>query len=112
MGLAPSTREYKIAYEELEQRYKDMNSRWRGRIKEYEQPSELQQIAGSGVAGEDLVTTVIANLGGMKSIPAWIRPFIPAVQNWIKENPETVKTLIQRFTQGGGRGESLNTDSL
>src|SRR3989304_8915564 len=72
MGLTPSTREYKIAYEELEQRYKEMNSRWRGRIKEYDQPSELQQMANSGAAGDDLVTMLINNIGGMKSVPSWL----------------------------------------
>lgn len=91
-----------------------MNNRWRGRIKEYEQPSELQQIANSGAEGDDMVNMILQNIGGVKSLPRWVRPFLPAIQSYIKENPDKVQAVIQRFVnqQKGGEESNNGDDQL
>lgn len=116
IGLTPSAKEYARALDANEEYYKNMVARFRGRLKEYEQPSELQNFAAKagGQNPADLVGLLSSNLANIRGLPAWVRPFIPAIQGYIKENPEIVTQLIAKFSQGMKvhGSESLNSDTL
>ena len=115
IGLTPAAKEFARALDANEEYFKTMIARFKGRLKEYEQPSELQRFAShaSGQNPADLVGLLGSELANIKGLPTWLRPFIPAIQSYIKENPETVQALISKFSQGfKGQGQDLNTDSL
>ena len=106
--LSPSVKELNQTIEANDRWYKQTMGRMKSRFKEYEQPSELQQMAAGadGMEQGDLVSMVIQNIGGIKSLPRWVRPFLPAIQSYIKENPDKVAALIKQFTNQGMRGQS------
>jgi len=102
VGLQPETRELQRALAANDEYYKQRIARMRGMFKEYEQPTELQQMASQlqGAAPGDMVSMLIANLGGIKGLPKWLRPFLPAIESYIKDNPEKVQALMQKFLSG------------
>ena len=104
LGLTPHAKELSKALDENESYYKTMLSRLKGRLKEYEQPSDLQRLAQSTNGAEDPVKMLLGNLGNIQGIPKWIRPFIPGIQAYAAEHPEQVQELIQKFIKQGGRG--------
>jgi len=97
--LNPTIKQYKQAIEDGENYYKTQIARYRGRLKEFSQPSELQSIANSGAQAEDMVNMFLNQLGNIQGMPKWMRPLIPGIQQYAKENPEQVKALIEKFTQ-------------
>lgn len=113
IGLRPEVRELQRALEANDYYYKQRIARLKGMMKEYEQPTELQQMAHQlqGANSQDMISMLVQNLGGIKGIPKWLRPFIPAIQNYILENPEKVQQLIKKFiTQPDksiGEGDTL-----
>jgi len=110
-GLSPSSRELKRALIENEEHSKTMQSRLKRRIAEFEQPPELQQmVQGLDLNSPDAVNMLINNLGSIKGIPRWIRPFIPGIAGYVKEHPEQVKGILERFITPH-KGEELG-DSL
>jgi len=111
MGLTPSAKELQRALDASEDYYKTMMGRFRGRLKEYEQPSELQRLSSrvEGESQEDMITAFANELPNIRGLPRWVRPFIPAITGWLKENPEQVKALISKFTGSQKKGEDLNT---
>lgn len=106
LGLTPHAKELSKALDENETYYKTMLARLKGRLKEYEQPSDLQRLAQGTQGAEDPVTMLLGNLGNIQGIPKWIRPFIPGIQAYAKEHPEEVTALIGKFMKQGGRGVS------
>jgi hypothetical protein len=90
------------ALKDMEEYHKATIARLRGRIKEYEQPTELQQIAQIENI-DDIIAVLSQNLAGIKGIPRWLRPFLPAIQEYIKQNPEKVKEVIEKFMRSGGK---------
>jgi len=116
MGLTPSAKELEKALNANENYYKSMVARFRGRLKEYEQPSELQQFASKfqGENPENLVQLLANELPNVRGIPRYLRPFLPAISNYMKENPEQVQALITKFAssvgthgKGEGQGEGI-----
>jgi len=99
MGLTPSARELKQALEANESYYKQMVSRFRGRLKEYEQPSELQRFAQNtqGVAPDNMIEMLASELPNIRGLPRWLRPMIPGIQAYLKENPDQVTELVNKF---------------
>jgi hypothetical protein len=90
-----------------------MLGRLKRRIAEYEQPSELQNLAiqTRGVDPTNIISMLSNELPNIKNIPRWLRPFIPALQSYVKENPEQVQALLEKFltpkTQSLGAQEGL-----
>lgn len=97
----PRVSELQRALETNEDYHKTQMSRLKRRIAEYEQPPELQQMAsalsGTDLSSPDAVSMLLSNIGGIKGVPKWIRPFLPAIQGYIKENPQQVQELLQKF---------------
>ena len=116
IGMTPHAKELSKALDENESYYRQMVARLKGRMKEYEHPSDLQRLAQSanGAQGEDQISMMLNNLGSIKGIPGWIRPFIPGVVAYAKEHPAEVTSLIQKFLKQGGKGsgEDLEGDTL
>lgn len=110
----PNTKILRRALEDSEEYYKTAIQRLKGRLKEYEQPEALQRYAAhmDGKTPEQMSIDLEGLLGSAGvTIPRWIRPFIGPISAWLKENPDKVQAVLQKFTQGG-QGQSLNTDSL
>lgn len=116
IGMTPHAKELSKALEENESYYKTMVARLKGRMKDYEQPADLQRLAqsASSVQGEDQISMILNNLGNIKGIPAYLRPFIPGVVAYAKEHPEQVQALIEKFIKKGGRGsnDEIGGDTL
>lgn len=106
LGISPTVGQLKQALEINEAYYKQIISRLKGRMKEYEQPTELQQIAQQAIGAnpQDAISMLVANIGAIKGIPRWLRPFIPAIQQYIAENPDKVMALINKFINQYGKG--------
>jgi hypothetical protein len=100
-GLSPRVTEAIKAMNENTQYYKTRIQRMQGQMKEYEQPSDIQRLShGANLENiEGLVTQMLNS----SSIPKWIRPFItgsvPSIVSWAKEHPDTVKGLMEKFSQ-------------
>ena len=117
---APSIKTLRLALEDSEQYYKSQIGRYKGRLKEYEQPSELQQMASNlqGAPEGDVISAFVSQIGGMRGVPRWIRPFLPAIVGYVKENPQQVMALFKQaqsaFSKAGGTKElsSQSEDSL
>lgn len=103
IGMTPHARELSKALDENESYYRTMIARMKGRMKEYEHPSDLQRLAqsASNAEGGDQLNMLLSNLGSIKGIPGWIRPFIPGVVAYAKEHPEELKALMEKFMKGG-----------
>jgi hypothetical protein len=112
--LSPKNIEYRQMLKENEEYHKTQLGRMRARLKEYEQPSELQRFA-NGVNGQDpkdLVGLLANELPNLRGLPKWVRPLIPGISSYLKENPDQVQALIAKFANKTGK-ESLSTqDSL
>lgn len=108
----PSVKELQKALELSEDNYKRQLARFRGRIREYEQPPEIMQISNQtgGEVNADSLRMLAQNLPSIKGLPKWVRPFVPAIQSFITENPDKVKDIVgqlyTRFGRQGGQGES------
>ena len=100
--LRPDARELEKALQYADENYKTMQSRLRNRLREYEQPAELIQTANQlstvDLSSPEAINMLIQQFGGMKSLPRWLRPMIPAIASYVKENPEIVKQLVEKFT--------------
>ena len=77
---SPSVKTLRLALADSDMYFKSQIGRYKARLKEYEQPSELQQMAGNmqGASEGDMVTAFVNQIGGMRGVPRWIRPFLPA----------------------------------
>jgi len=96
--LTPTVKILQNALETERAYYQTILGRMKRRIADYEQPPDLMRIAHKNPSNPLEVVTMFAdNLGSIKEIPKWLRPFIPAIQSYIKENPEQVSQLIERF---------------
>ena len=97
--LTPRASELRKALEENQDHYKSQLGRMRARLKEYEQPSELQGFANKyqGSDPKDIVGLLSNELANVRGLPRWVRPFLPAIQGYIKENPDQVQALIGKF---------------
>jgi len=104
----PAISELQKALNVADQAHKEGIARLRSRLREYSQPPELQQVASAitqgGLQGDDVITMISNALPSIKGIPAWIRPMIPALTGYLKENPEQVQELLKKFAFSGGRG--------
>ncbi len=100
MGLTPSAKELEKALEANESYYKQTIQRFKGRLKEYEQPSELQRLAHQtkGAEPENIIAMLANELPNIRGLPGWIRPLVPGIQAYLKDNPEQVMELITKFT--------------
>jgi hypothetical protein len=98
---SPTVQQLSRALAENDAWYKTQIGRLKSRLKEYEQPSELQQFAHKYAEEaqnpENLVQLLSNELGNIRGLPRWLRPFIPAITSYIRENPEQVQMLIQKF---------------
>jgi TusA-related sulfurtransferase len=116
IGLTPQAKELSHALEENETYYRTMINRFKGRLKEYEQPTDMQNLANkmSGLPEGDMIAMLSNNLGSISGIPKWIKPMIPGIQAYLKENPEQVKALVAKFISGGRKaaGEDSGGDTL
>ena len=111
--MSPRVKDLQRVIEDEEVYHKKMIGRLSRRIAEYEQPPELQQMANQQVENPaDLVNMLVSNIGGIKGLPRWVRPFLPAIQGWIKENPEQVQQLISKFLTPHKKEQDLSTDAL
>lgn len=103
VGLTPSAKAYKEALEAQEENIRILKGRYNARLKEINQPSELQRIASLEGSTEDLVTQFSAILPSLP-IPKWLRPFAPqlasGIAGWAKEHPEQIQSILQKLTQG------------
>ena len=111
LGLTPSAKELGKALEANESYYKQTIQRFKGRLKEYEQPSELQRFAHQtkGVEPENMIAMLANELPNIRGLPAWIRPLVPGIQEYLKENPEQVTELVNKFMS---KTKSSEVDSM
>ena len=111
LGLTPSAKELSKALDANETYYRQTIQRFKGRLKEYEQPSELQRFAHQtkGVEPENMIAMLANELPNIRGLPAWIRPLVPGIQEYLKENPEQVQELITKFTSKNAKvAESMD----
>jgi Na+/glutamate symporter len=114
LGLTPSAKELEHALDANEDYYKTYIGRLKGKMKEYEQPTELQQFAHAqqGVAPENLAAMLAAELPNVRGIPRWLRPLLPGIIDYVKSNPDQVQTLVQKFITQPRSGEAAQGESL
>jgi len=96
--LTPTVKTLQQALETERAYYQTIMGRMKRRIADYEQPPDLMRIAHKNPSNPmEAITMFADNLGSIKEIPKWLRPFIPAIQSYIKENPEQVAQVIEKF---------------
>lgn len=105
---APTVMQVKKALEANDEYHKKLEGRLKRQIGEYNQPPELQSVATAinqgGIEGSNMIEMITNALPTIKGIPTWMRPMIPAVTGWLKENPDQVDALVKKFAFSGGRG--------
>jgi hypothetical protein len=110
----PRITAYRQALEATEMHYKESIARMRNRLREYEQPRQMQQIASMENVGFDQLIDELANL---PQIPKYLRPIIsraaPAIKQWAQENPDQVEALTQQLKERFlGKGQLAESEGL
>lgn len=108
--LSPSVKELTNQLAMNEEYYKTQLGRLKRRAAEYEQPPDMMQLAsqmqGMDLSSPDAINMLVNNLGSVKGIPKWLRPVLPGIMSYVKENPEMVQQLVNKFINQRGEKSS------
>lgn len=107
--MNPSVKELEKQLQINDEFYKTQLGRLKRRAAEYEQPPDMMQLAnqmqGMDLNSPDAINMLVNNLGSIKGIPKWLRPAIPGIMAYVKENPQMVQALIQKFINQRGENK-------
>ena len=94
--------------------YKTTLARLKREVAEYEQPPEMQRLAGdldlSNLTPE-MIDTIANQLMTTAKIPKYLRPFVDGFVSQLKQNPEAARKIISEFISSAGPKKQQREDT-